>query len=90
MTNQTIIKSFIKGATSGHTPYRNIYGVGRGTTLRIEGDTLINYETPIAYRIGGAIILKNNKYSRTTSKIQTEIKRQVLSSGLELIETEKI
>lgn len=83
MTNQTIITNFINGATSGHTPTRDIingYYTFKGTTLSIEGDNLINYTTIIATRDGDTIKLNTTKYSRTTSKIQSLIKRIALSS----------
>ena len=89
MTNTNIIKSFMNGATCGHTPTRDItngYHTFNGTTLSIEGNYLINYTTIIAERDGNTIKLNNYKYSRTTSKIQSEIRRQALSNGLELIE----
>lgn len=82
MNNQTIITNFIKGATCGHTPTRDItngYHTFNGTTLSIEGNYLINYTTIIAERDGDIIKLNNKKYSRTTSKIQALIKRTALS-----------
>lgn len=89
MTNQNIIKDFMNGAISGHTPTRDIqngYYTFKGSTLSIEGDKLINYNTIIAVREGNTIKLNTNKYSTTTSKIQNQIRRQAVSSGLELIE----
>lgn len=81
MKNEQVIKDFMNGATSGHTPKRNIYMGGYGSTLRIDGDDLINYNTIIATRVGNTILLNNNKYSTTTSKIQSMIKRIALSSN---------
>lgn len=80
MNNQTIITNFINGATEGHTPYRNIYNTNASATLRIDGDNLINYETIIAVRAGDIIKINNKKYSTTTSKIQSLIKRIALSN----------
>lgn len=80
MTNEQVIKSFIGGATSGHTPTREIYGQGKGNTLSIDGDKLINYTTIIAIREGNTIKLNTTKYSTTTSKIQSMIKRIALSN----------
>jgi len=83
MTNQTIITNFINGATSGHTPMREIqdyYYTTKGCTLSIAGNELINYTTVIATRDGDTILLNNKKYSRTTSKIQSLIKRIALSN----------
>lgn len=90
MTNNNIIKSFMRGATSGHTPKRQVTTGGYTSTLSIEGNKLINYWTIIAVRDGNTIKLNNNKYSSTTSKIQNEIRRQAISNGLELIETGEI
>ena len=93
MTNNNIIKSFMRGATNGHTPTRDITNgcyTYKGTTLSIAGDKLINYATIIAIREGNTIKLNNKKYSSTTSKIQNQIRREALSSGLELIEMEEL
>lgn len=89
MKKETIIKNFMNGATSGHTPKRNIingYYTYKGSTLSIEGDKLINYTTWIATRDGNTIKLNNHKYSVTTTKIQNEIRRQAISSGFKIIE----
>lgn len=91
MTNQTIITNFINGATSGHTPIRDIingYYTFKGTTLSIDGNDLINYKTIIATRDGDTIKLNNGKYSRTTSKIQSLIKRIALSNDKMIEEVE--
>lgn len=84
MNNQTIITNFIQGATSGHTPTRDIqngYYTYKGSTLSIEGNNLINYNTIIATRDGDTILLNEKKYSSTTSKIQSLIKRVALSNN---------
>lgn len=91
MKNQEIITNFIKGATSGHTPVRNItngYHTFKGTTLSIDGDNLINYTTIIATRDGNTIKLNITKYSSTTSKIQSLIKRECINNSVNLIEYE--
>lgn len=43
--------------------------------LRIEGNKLVNYGTVLAQLIGNDLIVNTTKYSVTTSKIQTWIKR---------------
>ena len=88
MSNQTIIKSFIQGATSGNTPKRALATGGYTSTLSIDGDNLINYWTTIATRDGDTILLNNKKYSRTTSKIQSLIKRTALLNDKTIEEME--
>ena len=73
MTNRDLIKAFDRGATSGGSggkTYNNKYN------LRIEGNNLVNYSTIIAKRgLNGEIVLNKKRYSRTTSKIQSYIRR---------------
>lgn len=71
MTNIELIKRFNNGATSGGSGGR-LYGY---YNLRIEGNRLINYNTIIAVRKNNGVYLNNHKYSSTTSKIQTYIRR---------------
>lgn len=88
MKNQNIITNFLNGHTSGHTPLRDIqngYYTFKGSTLSIEGDKLINYNTIIAVREGNTIKLNTNKYSTTTSKIQNQIMAQAILNGLNVI-----
>lgn len=83
MSNETIITNFLNGHTQGHTPIRDIqngYYTYKGSTLSIDGDNLINYSTIIAKRDGNTILLNEKKYSTTTSKIQSMIKRIALSN----------
>lgn len=91
MKNKELITNFIKGATSGHTPLRDIingYYTFKGTTLSIDGDNLINYSTIIAIRDGNTIKLNTTKYSSTTSKIQSMIKRECINNSVNLVEYE--
>lgn len=84
MNNKELITNFIQGATQGHTPIRDIqngYYTYKGSTLSIDGDYLVNYKTIIAIRLGDTILLNEKKYSSTTSKIQSLIKRIALSNN---------
>lgn len=71
MTNLELIKQFNKGSKSGHTTFCKEYNCHR---LSINDDALINYHTIIALRTKRGIILNKDKYSRTTSKLQTMIR----------------
>ena len=48
---------------------------GKASNLYIEGDVLVNYVTPIAFRTEGGIVLNKSKYSMTTSKNQNLVRR---------------
>lgn len=63
MKNLDVIEKFRDGARAGKTQH-----------LYIDGDNLVNYTTVIAKRVGDGVILNTQKYSRTTSKIQTMIR----------------
>lgn len=79
LSNIDLIKHFNAGA---------IHGASFTNNLRIEDDKLYNYNTVIAIRVepkegtkeyykpnNYSIVLNNSKYSVTTSKIQTYIRR---------------
>ena len=72
MTNIEIIKSFVQGATSGHTSKSPYYG--DIYVVSIIDDILFSYRTPIAKRTNEGIILNKSKYSSTTSKLQNYIR----------------
>lgn len=65
-TTNELLKEFVLGGTRGKAS---------GGRLYIEGDRLINYQTTIAQRHGGMIILNMTKYSPTTSKHQNRLFR---------------
>ena len=77
MDNVKVIINFLEGK-SGKTALRNIYGGGfysyKGRTLTTNGIELINYSTVIAYKKDNVLYLNANKYSITTSKIQSTLK----------------
>lgn len=78
MANLDVIKNFINHK-EGKTPLRNIineYRVYRGRTLASDGKSLYNYNTLIAYHSdNGKLYINKEKYSVTTSKIQSQIRR---------------
>lgn len=66
MTNEDFIIKFRNGLTHGKN--QNLY--------IMNSNLLVNYNTPIAYRQQeNRIFLNKTKYSVTTSKIQTLIRR---------------
>lgn len=91
MTNEKVINKFLNKQL-GHTPIRSVYGhYEKMSTLdsNVKNDTniLINYQTIIAIIKDNKLYLNTKKYSSTTSKIQSMIKR--LNYKYELIEVEK-
>lgn len=77
MINLDVIKNFINH-NEGKTPLRNIndgcYGY-KGRTLASDGKSLYNYNTLIAYHSdNGKLYINKDKYSKTTSKIQYQIR----------------
>lgn len=77
MINSNVIKNFINHK-KGETPLRNIideYRVYKGRTLASDGKSLYNYNTLIAYHSdNGKLYINKEKYSKTTSKIQWQIR----------------
>lgn len=71
MTNKDVLVAFLKG-DQAKTPTRNIQG-RIGNTLKTDGLTLINYSTKLAYKKDNKLYLNIQKYSTTTSKIQTQL-----------------
>lgn len=77
MVNLDVIENFIN-RKEGKTPLRNIndgcYGY-KGRTLASDGKSLYNYNTLIAYHSdNGKLYINRDKYSKTTSKIQSQIR----------------
>lgn len=88
MSNEVVIWAFLSG-NQAKTPLRTIrngYYTYKGRTLYTDGNNLINYSTTIASLIDGKVYLNIKKYSSTTSKIQSQIRRLAMSKGLEIIE----
>ena len=75
MNNQDVLQAFLQGEKA-QTNLRNIqngYYMYKGRTLTTDGITLINYSTIIAFKENGKLYLNKNKYSVTTSKIQSKL-----------------
>lgn len=79
MSNETVLKNFLN-KKHGQTNLRDIingYYTYKGRTLHTEEDKdhfkLINYSTVIAYIKDNKLYLNVNKYSTTTSKIQSKL-----------------
>lgn len=88
MNNENVIKAFLDG-NQAKTPLRNIQnGIYsyKGRTLYTDGNNLVNYSTTMATLRDGKVYLNTKKYSVTTSKIQSQIRRLAMSKGLEIVE----
>lgn len=72
-TNSEVVKAFFN-----HTRLSSHNG-----NLKTTPDTLINYSTIIAYYEDGIYHINISKYSITTSKIQTLIKRYLQNHNIE-------
>lgn len=59
MKQTELVKAFVNGATQGEAK-----------SLHLVGDQLIHYNTPIAERHGGKIILNYTRHSLATGKVQ--------------------
>ena len=92
MSNENVIKAFLSG-NQAKTPLRNInagYYTYKGRTLYTEENNLINYKTTIATLKDGKVYLNINKYSSTTSHIQSKIRHLASAKGLEIVEVKGI
>ena len=88
MSNDKVILAFLNGEKA-HTPTRDIVNgvyVYKGQTLQTNGQSLINYQTKIAYKNDGKVYLNVRKYSVTTSKIQGKIRYLASQKGYEVVE----
>ena len=71
MKQTELVKAFVNGATQGEAK-----------SLHLVGDQLIHYNTPIAERHGGKIILNYTRHSLATGKVQKMITDPVPSELL--------
>lgn len=87
MTNATIIRSFVSGATKGKITRHNSFTGQTHNPLFIEGDTLYSYghHFPLAKRVEGGFWVNPAKYSVTTSKHQGMVRYEIVRSGHALI-----
>ena len=72
VTFDQLIKSFIDGMLDSEEG-----AISTTMTLRIKGDQLIHYRTPIAERYNGKIIVNVTRYSLATGKLQKQLKELV-------------
>lgn len=77
MRNQEVINKFVNFAESAAT-----------ANERSTDDKLFNYETCIAQRHEGKIIVNVTRYSVTTSKMQNYLRREL--SGYDVIEVTSV
>lgn len=77
MRNQEVISKFVNFAESAAT-----------ANVRSIGDKLFNYETCIAQRHEGKIIVNVTRYSVTTSKMQNYLRREL--SDYDVIEVTSV
>lgn len=91
MNNERVIRAFLRGEQA-KTPLREIQGVYiyKGRTLWTNGNILVNYSTNMAKLDieNNVVYINKNKYSRTTSKIQTQIKSLANQYNYQVIEVE--
>lgn len=88
MSNEKVLIAFLNHEKA-HTPTRNInagYTTYKGQTLSTEGQSLINYQTQIAYWKDKTLYININKYSSTTSHIQSKLKRLANERGINMVE----
>ena len=88
MSNEKVIKEFLNG-NQARTQKREILNgcyTYEGRTLWTDNNILVNYRTNIARLEGNKLYLNIKKYSSTTSRIQSMIKRLASQKGLEVIE----
>ena len=86
MNNIEVIKKFLN-KKSGHTPLRITMNGYKEMTLKTNGLELINYSTRIAYHQDNKLYINISKYSRTTSKIQSQLKE--LAYNYDIVEYEE-
>lgn len=83
MSNKEVIERFLN-KRAGHTPTRITMDGYVSQTLKSNGLELINYSTRIAYHQDNKLYINIHKYSRTTSKIQNQLK--YMASKFEIVE----
>jgi hypothetical protein len=66
MTTEQVMYNFLQGATKG-----------KASSISIDGDKLFNYNTVIAQRINGVIVINTTRYSMTTTKHQNRLRREM-------------
>lgn len=69
MNFKQVVQSFIEGVVEGQS-------AGQGN-LRIKGDVLIHYSTPILERNGESYVLNFTRYSIVTGRLQKQIQEMI-------------
>jgi hypothetical protein len=72
VTFENVITSFISGMLDTDEG-----AVSTTKTLKIQGDQLIHYWTPIAERRDGKIIVNISRYSLATGKLQKQLRELI-------------
>ena len=72
ITFQQLIDAFLSGETKGVSGSQSNPG-----TLKISGNQLIHYSTPIAERHNDKIILNVSRYSLQTGQLQKKLKASI-------------
>lgn len=88
MSNEKVIIAFLN-KEKAHTPTRNInagYTTYKGQTLNSTGNTLVNYQTVIAFWKDATLHINTNKYSSTTSHIQSKLRRLAEERNITIVE----
>ena len=83
ITFQQLIDQFIEGAREGYSGTAKTPG-----NLKIQGDQLIHYSTPILERHGDKYIFNVTRYSIQTGQLQKKIK--VSLTGNSIIEVKRV
>ena len=82
MTNNEVAQAFARGETHGKANSMFIESAGNGRVIYSYG-----YHFPIALIKDGACFFNTDKYSRTTSKHQTEVRRAIYGVVLHGVDT---
>ena len=88
MNNENVIKKFLE-REQAKTSLRDIVNgcyIYKGRTLWTRDNELINYSTRIAYIEDNTLYINVKKYSSTTSKIQSTLKRLASLTNYNIIE----
>lgn len=72
VTFEHVIKNFINGAKAGAEGSLSSTG-----TLKIQGEQLIHYWTPIAERYNNKILVNITRYSLATGKVQKQLRELI-------------
>lgn len=79
--NENVIKNYLRFIDS-KSHNENLY-----TRYNYNGEwELVNYSTPLVRIVDNTLYFNTKKYSVTTSKIQTYIKREIANSCYDIVE----